>query len=182
MINFRNKFTRHGRLIGVFLVVILLSACGGSMEDLNSYIATINARSADPIPPIPAVKTYTPYEYEGLSGRNPFLQSLNEGSDDVASSKGAGPRPDFERAKEYLERYELDTLSMVGTFAKEKNYWALVRDPEGVIHRVPQGNYIGKNHGQVVAISSTELELSELISDGAGGWLVREASIALGEG
>jgi type IV pilus assembly protein PilP len=117
-----------------------------------------------------------------LAGRDPFLQSLNEGSDDVASSSGAGPRPNFERAKEYLERYELDTLAMVGTFAKENNYWALVRDPEGVIHRVPNGNYIGKNHGQVVAINSTQIKLSELISDGAGGWLVREASIALGEG
>ena len=52
--------------------------------------------------------------------------------------------------REYLERYELDTLSMVGTFSNEESYWALVRDPEGVIHRVPVGNYIGKNHGKVV--------------------------------
>jgi len=71
---------------------------------------------------------------------------------------------------------------MVGTFSKEKAYWALVRDPEGVIHRVPVGDYIGKNHGQVVSISGTQVGLSELITDGAGGWLVREASIALGEG
>jgi type IV pilus assembly protein PilP len=165
----------------VILATAMLSACGSSMDDLNTYIATVNARPADPIPPIPPVKTYTPYPYEGETGRDPFLQSLNEGSDDVASSQGAGPRPDFERSKEYLERYELDTLAMVGTFAKDEAYWALVRDPEGVIHRVAVGDYIGKNHGQVVAISSTETELSELISDGAGGWLAREASIALDE-
>ncbi|NOR19165.1 MAG: hypothetical protein GQ538_03655 [Xanthomonadales bacterium] len=180
------KFDRIGsqsyRLIGMLLVVSMLTACSENMADLNSYIASTNARPAEPIPPIPPVKTYTPYPYDGLAGRDPFLQSLNEGSDDVASSSGAGPRPNFERAKEYLERYELDTLAMVGTFAKENNYWALVRDPEGVIHRVPNGNYIGKNHGQVVAINSTQIKLSELISDGAGGWLVREASIALGEG
>ena len=47
---------------------------------------------------------------------------------------------------------------------------------------MPTGDFIGKNHGQVVAINNTEIQLSELISDGAGGWLVREASIALGEG
>ncbi len=182
MIHTHKYVSRIYRLVGALLVVALLTACGGSMDDLNAYIATVNARPADPIPPIPPVKTYTPYEYEGLTGRDPFLQSLNEGSDDVAASKGAGPRPDFERAKQYLERYELDTLAMVGTFAKAEHYWALVRDPEGVIHRVPAGNYIGKNHGQVVGISGTEIELSELISDGAGGWLVREASIALGKG
>ena len=167
---------------GTVLVAMMLSACSEDIDDLNKYIVSVKERPADPIPPIPPVKTYTPYEYNGLTGRDPFRQSISEGSDDVKSSTGTGPRPDFDRAKQYLERYELDTLSMVGTFSKEESYWALVRDPEGVIHRVPVGDYIGKNHGQVVSIRNTQVDLSELISDGAGGWLVREASIALGEG
>lgn len=174
---------QQARLVaGMMLVVVLLSACTQDMDDLNKYIAAVKARPADPISPIPPVKTYTPYEYDGLSGRNPFIASISEGVDDVRSTAGTGPRPDFERSKEYLERYELDTLSMVGTFSKEESYWALVRDPEGVIHRVPVGDYIGRNHGQVVNISNSQVGLSELISDGAGGWLIREASIALGEG
>ena len=167
---------------GMVLVAVMLSACSESMNDLDEYIATVKARPADPITPIPPVKTYTPYIYEGLNGRDPFLHSISEGSDDERSSKGTGPRPDFGRSKEYLERYELDTLSMVGTFANDESYWGLIRDPEGVIHRVPVGNYIGKNHGKVVNITETEVYLSELISDGADGWLVREASIDLGEG
>jgi type IV pilus assembly protein PilP len=171
-----------GNVALLILLTVTLSACSKDLGDLENYIADVKARPADPIAPIPPVKTYTPYEYEGLSGRDPFRQSLSEGSDDVRSTAGTGPRPDFERPKEYLERYELDTLSMVGTFSKENSDWALVRDPEGVIHRVPVGNYIGKNHGQVVNIKSTQIDLSELISDGTGGWLVREASIALGEG
>lgn len=174
---------QQARLVaGMMLVVVLLSACTQDMDDLNKYIAAVKAQPADPISPIPPVKTYTPYEYDGLSGRNPFIASISEGVDDVRSTAGTGPRPDFERSKEYLERYELDTLSMVGTFSKEESYWALVRDPEGVIHRVPVGDYIGRNHGQVVNISNSQVGLSELISDGAGGWLIREASIALGEG
>lgn len=171
---------RH--VAGMVLVAVMLTACSESMGDLEKYIESVKARPADPIPPIPPVKTYTPYVYEGLTGRDPFRQSISEGSDDVRSTRGSGPRPDFGRSKEYLERYELDTLSMVGTFSKEQSYWALIRDPEGVIHRVSVGNYMGKNHGKVVNISSTEVDLSELISDGADGWLVREASIALGEG
>jgi len=167
---------------GAVLVVMMVSACTEGMDDLDKYIVAVKARPADPIAPIPPVRTYTPYEYDGQTGRDPFRQSLSEGSDDVRSTTGTGPRPDFERPKEYLERYELDTLSMVGTFSKEESDWALVRDPEGVIHRVPVGNYIGKNHGRVVDIDDAQVGLSELISDGAGGWLVREASIALGEG
>lgn len=164
------------------MMAVMLTACSESMEDLNKYITSVKERPADPIPPIPPVRTYTPHEYGGTVGRDPFRASLNEGSDDERSSNKSGPRPDFERPKEYLERYELDTMSMVGTFRKEKFYWVLIRDPEGVIHRVPVGNFMGKNHGQVVVISDTQVRLSELISDGAGGWLVREASIALGEG
>jgi type IV pilus assembly protein PilP len=167
---------------GAVLLAVLLSACTENIDDLEKYIATVKARPADPIEPIPPVKTYTPYEYEGLTGRDPFRQSLSEGSDEVRSAKGTGPRPDFDRPKEYLERYELDTLSMVGTFSKENSEWALIRDPEGVIHRVPVGNYIGKNHGKVMEISDAQVSLSELISDGGGGWIVREASIALDEG
>jgi type IV pilus assembly protein PilP len=170
------------QVAGAVLVVMMLSACSESMDDLDKFIVAVKARPADPIEPIPPVKTYTPYEYDGQTGRDPFRQSLSEGSDDVRATAGTGPRPDFERPKEYLERYELDTLSMVGTFSKAESDWALVRDPEGVIHRVPIGDYIGKNHGRVVEISDAQLSLSELISDGAGGWLVREASIALGEG
>jgi len=174
------KQIRH--VAGMLLVAVMLAACSANMEDLEKYIASVKARPADPIPPIPPVKTYTPYVYEGMMGRDPFRGSITEGSDDVRGSKGTGPRPDFNRPKEYLERYELDTLSMVGTFSKGQDYWALVRDPEGVIHRVPAGNYMGKNHGKVVGITATQVDLSELISDGADGWLVREASIALGEG
>lgn len=174
------KQIRH--VAGMMLVAVMLAACSANMEDLEKYIASVKARPADPIPPIPPVKTYTPYVYEGMMGRDPFRASITEGSDDVRGSKGTGPRPDFNRPKEYLERYELDTLSMVGTFSKGQDYWALVRDPEGVIHRVPSGNYMGKNHGKVVGITATQVDLSELISDGADGWLVREASIALGEG
>ncbi|MDX2428657.1 MAG: pilus assembly protein PilP [Xanthomonadales bacterium] len=175
------KQIRH--VAGMILVVMFLVACSESTNDLEQYIVSVKERPADPISPIPPVKTFTPYEYEGIIGRDPFRQSISEGSDDVRSSKGTGgPRPDFDRSKEYLERYELDTLSMVGTFSNDESYWALIRDPEGIIHRVLLGNYMGKNHGEVVNISGTEVDLSELISDGADGWLVREASIALGEG
>jgi type IV pilus assembly protein PilP len=168
-------------VVGVIVMATLLSACSAKQDDLNRYIAEVKARPATPIPPIPPVRTYTPYVYEGLLGRDPFRQSTSEGSDQVAQSgTGNGPRPDLQRPRDYLERYELDTLSMVGTFSKETSEWALIRDPDGVIHRVAIGNYIGKNHGKVNGISNSEVQLSEFIADGIGGWLVRDASVALG--
>jgi type IV pilus assembly protein PilP len=168
-------------IVALAALMVLLSACGNGNDDLMGYIAEVKARPATPIPPIPAVRTYTPYEYDGLAGRDPFRQSTSEGSDEVAvGGPATGPRPDLRRTREYLERFELDTLMMVGTFAKESSEWALIRDPDGTVHRIATGNYMGKNHGKVSAVSPDEVELSEFIADGAGGWLVRAASMALG--
>jgi len=85
---------------GTVLLAVLLTACTENIGDLEKYIVAVKARPADPIDPIPPVKTYTPYEYQGLTGRDPFRQSLSEGSDDVRATTGTGPRPDFERSKE----------------------------------------------------------------------------------
>lgn len=171
------------KIVALASILTLLTACDGSQDDLGRYIADVKARPAAPIPPIPPVRTYTPYVYTGLQGRDPFRRSTSEGSDEaVDNDRGNGPRPDFQRTREYLERFELDTLMMVGTFAKEASDWVLIRDPDGTIHRVSTGNYMGQNHGKVSVISPDEVELSEFIADGAGGWLVRDASLALGGG
>lgn len=173
--------SKLGRLaFALAAVASLLAGCASDQDDLNRYIAEVKARPPSPIEPIPPVRTYTPYDYEGLLGRDPFRQSTSEGSDDVASTAtGTGPRPDLERPREFLEQFELDTLEMVGVFSKQANDWALIKDPEGVIHRVSVGNYMGKNYGRVLSIQPTQVELSEFISNGAGGWLVREAEMAL---
>lgn len=165
----------------VMLVALsLATGCTNDMRDLEQYIADVKARPAQPIPPIPPVKTYTPYTYVGTTGRDPFISSTSEGADKVATGGNqSGPRPDLERPREYLERFELDTLAMVGTFSREGSFWGLVRDPDGVVHRVSVNTYMGKNHGKIVRIEDLGIELTEFISDGAGGWLVRDATLAL---
>ena len=176
------KYLHKAPILFIALAVVLaLAACSGNQDDLDRYIADVKAKPAAPIPPIPTVRTYSPYEYEGLEGRDPFRRSTSEGADEVAQQTNTdGPRPDFQRTREYLERFELDTLTMVGTFSKAPSDWALIRDPDGVVHRVSVGNYMGKNHGKVSLIDQDEVQLSEFIPDGAGGWIVREAAMALG--
>jgi type IV pilus assembly protein PilP len=164
-------------------MALTLAACSNDQSDLRDYIAEVKARPAEPIDPIPPVKTYSPYPYAGEDGRDPFRASTSEGNEGEGLAAGdgeaTGPRPDFNRVKDYLERFELDTLTMVGTFGKDSNYWGLVRDPDGVVHRVTVGSYVGQNHGEIIGIQESEITLSELIPDGSGNWLVRDASIAL---
>ena len=165
--------------LAAMLAAAVLASCGGGTGELQAYIARVKARPAEPIAPIPPVKTYTPYVYEGLTARDPFRSYVGESSDERAAGTRSGPRPDESRPRQYLERFELDTLAMVGTFAKDESYWALVRDPDGVVHRVAVQNHMGKNHGRVTRIQETSVDLTEMSSDGMGGWLVREASLAL---
>jgi type IV pilus assembly protein PilP len=175
------KLIRFTGIAVLAMATVLAAGCGGRQDDLDRYIAEVKERPASPIPPIPPVRTYTPYQYEGLTGRDPFRQSTSDGGDTPQTAgNSTGPKPDLNRPREYLERFELDTLVMVGTFEKGSSEWALIEDPDGVVHRVAVGNYMGQNHGKVGSISNDEVNLSEFIADGVGGWLVRDASIALG--
>jgi type IV pilus assembly protein PilP len=38
---------------------------------------------------------------------------------------------------------------------------------------------MGQNYGRIVAISDTEIQLVEIVSDGLGGYLERPAAVAL---
>jgi type IV pilus assembly protein PilP len=55
----------------------------------------------------------------------------------------------------------------------------LIQTTDGLVHRVTVGNHIGQNFGRVIAISDSEIQLVEIISDGLGGYLERPAAIGL---
>ena len=57
----------------------------------------------------------------------------------------------------------------------------LVRDPDGVVHRVHVGNYLGQNYGRITGIGEDHIEIVELVPNGSGGWMERQATIALGD-
>lgn len=180
MSNRRYKLASINRLIAVLLVAILLSACQNKQNDLNQYVGSVLQRPADPIEPIPPILVSDSFIYDPTDLRDPFLiQTTNESA---AGGPGDGPRPDADRRKEYLERFPLDTLEMVGTLARsESNNWGLIQDTDGVVHRVSENNYLGQNHGRVSAVLPDRVILIELLPDGNGGWLEREASLSIEE-
>jgi len=92
-------------------------------------------------------------------------------------------KPDLKRAKEYLESYSIDSISMVGTLAlSESDLWALMDDSDGGVHRVKTGDYVGRNHGRVVSINQGSVDVIEIVPDGHGGWLERPRAITLQDG
>ena len=174
------NLTRVAAHLILVISVLTLAGCGSDMADLSRYVNEVKQRPADPIELIPPVATYTPHIYSSSSERNPFLPTTTDDAvETVEGLETEGPKPDPNRTKEYLEQYSLDTLTLVGNLSKDGTDWSLVRDPDGVIHRVASGNYLGKNHGHVTAVHPGRMELSELIPTGSGGWRLRDTAMAL---
>ena len=92
-----------------------------------------------------------------------------------------GLRPDLDRVREPLEDFPLDTLRMVGTLDINETVYGLVQTSDGLIHRVIPGNYLGQNDGRITDISESEILLVEIISDGIGGYIERDAAIGLSD-
>lgn len=165
------------RLVSVALLAVLLSACGGNMDDLERWVEQVKARPAGEIEPLPEVEPYETFEYSAHDLRSPFTPGRAE----QPESSGEGPRPDPDRPREPLEGFSLDSLDMVGTFELGGEQWGLVRDPDGLIHRVQPGNYMGRNYGRIVEVNESRIRLVELVPDGSGGWMERDASLTLDE-
>jgi len=153
----------------------MLAGCGTGQSDLLQYIDEVKARPGGRIEPLPQVKPYETFTYEAENQRSPFVPGRS--ADRVAS---AGPRPDSNRAKEYLEQFPLDTLTMAGTLSQGSRTYGLVQTQDGLLHKVLPGNYIGQYDGRVVGVLPSEIQVEELVPDGIGGFYRRSAAIALG--
>ena len=163
----------------VAAVGITLAGCSANMDELDAYVNDIKARPGGRIDPLPEITPYEIFVYradiEGL--RSPFLPDTPQ----AAAGQAGGIRPDADRIREYLESFSLDTMDMVGTLDLGGTTYGLVQDADGLIHRVVPGNYLGQNDGRIVSISASAIEIVEIISDGIGGYVERDAAISLSD-
>lgn len=154
---------------------LALASCTRGMADLEQRVTEMKARKGPPLEPIPVMRNFETFEYTAQNLRDPFSPSQTE--DGQANANG--PRPPTEHVKEALEAYPLDSLDMVGTLGLSKQITGLVKDPDGVIHRVKVDNFVGQNYGRITGIFEDRIELVELVPNGVGGWIERPATIAL---
>jgi type IV pilus assembly protein PilP len=165
------------RWVAAAIVAAALSACGGADDDLRAYIDEVKARPGGRIEPLPPVEPAPTYSYEPGVRRSPFEPAAPQRR--VSNDPNSVDGPDRNRPREFLEQFPLDTLEMVGTLADRRASFGLVQTTDGLVHRVAVGNHLGQNFGRIVAISDSEIQLVEIISDGLGGYLERPAAIGL---
>lgn len=171
-------------------VCVALTGCvSRDRTDLENYVSEVVSRPGGRIEPLPPIKPYERYLYKSdeLGLRDPFrsfFQKERDRSDITVADDPNQQRFATEiltHNREELERAELDSLRMVGIMKSDDELWGIIRDPEGTVHRVQVGNYMGANFGKILNIQEDRIDLREIVKDSQGRWEERQASLALSE-
>lgn len=162
----------------LLLVPVLLTGCGGEeFQDLRDFVKNAGADMRGKIPPPPEVKPYEPFAYNNEAGLpDPFKPRKPELR---AGGRAGVNQPDFDRPREALEEFPLEGLKMVGYLYQNKVGYAVIRAPDGKLHRVKAGNYVGMNFGLIQEVTDTEVIIKEMVQDSAGDWSERMSTLQL---
>ena len=188
-----HPFTGLTRLTAYSLLVlccVFLSGCfSADLEELQAYVDETLAKKGSAVEPLPPIKAYVRYLYQGEEAglRDPFDPFFFGNTEmDAADSIDKSTQNKYinevlTHNREELEYHELDSLRMVGIVQKSKEIWGIIRDQDGVVYRVAEGNYLGRNYGKIKNIREREILLREIVQDSNGRWSERPASISLSE-
>lgn len=160
----------------LLVISLALSACGESTHsDLDQFIRDAGNNLQGKVTPPLEVKPYKYYPYDAFDIPDPFKPRKSE----AMKKGGGGFQPDLKRRREFLESFPLESLKMVGSLQQSKVIYALVKAPDGTLHRVKAGGYLGQDFGLVTGISESELKLKEIVQDNTGDWVERISTLML---
>jgi len=159
----------------LMLATALLTGCGGEeFQDLRDFVKNAGADMRGKIEPPPEVKPYEPFVYNNEKNLpDPFKPRKPESR----SADGGLNQPDRDRPKEALEEFPLEALKMVGYLYQSKVGYAVIRAPDGKLHRVKAGNHVGLNFGLIREVNDTGVIVKEMVQDSTGDWTERISTL-----
>lgn len=155
----------------------LLAGCGEpEHEDLRAWMDAETKDIRGRVPPLPQVKPYEAAQYGVEAQLDPFKPGK------IASDKKKSGvnQPDFNRPREPLESFPLESLAYVGLIVKDRVPHAIIQ-ADAALYQVKVGNYAGQDFGVITAIDENQVSLKELITDPSGDWVERASSLKLQE-
>lgn len=162
------------------VVALLLAGCGEEQGELKQELKELTKDLRGKVDPLPQVKPYEPVPYASEGEVDPFRpQRINVAQAGGAAS-GGGRKPNFDRPKEPLEAFPLESILMVGTLTQKKEHHGLVKAGTN-LYRVRKGNYMGQNFGVITSIDDNQIALKELVQDSGGDWAERTSALQLQE-
>lgn len=160
------------------LTVSLLIGCDSRIDVVNQEMANIRNQPPLPIEPAPVFPPVPTFDYAAHQLKSPFLPSSLAAELKIMAGKRV--YPNLSRQLQPLESYPLETLNMKGSMRNQAGaILALIQTPDGEVERVQVGNYMGVNHGRIIAITPTQIDLIEIVPDGREGYVERPRSLIL---
>ncbi len=168
---------RNILLLALFVISLtMMAACTqNDYTDLEAFVQSSGNGLQGQVDPVPDVKPHQYFTYQAFDISSPFVPRKNDQAQTITS----GVQPDLNRHKEVLESYPLESLSMVGSLQQHDSIFALIKSPDGTLHRVKIGNHLGQNFGKIDHISEAEVKLSEIVQDGVNEWTERTSALML---
>ena len=157
------------------VALVVLGGCSSEIDELKQFVRESDKGLQRKIEPLPAVKPFEPFAYEGFDLPDPFKPRKLQQGDKKESDL---MREQINRRKEPLEAFPLEQLKMVGTLSQGTDTYALVR-ADKTLYRVKKGNYMGQNFGLIMDVTDSEIKLKEIVQDSAGDWAERQSSLPL---
>jgi type IV pilus assembly protein PilP len=165
----------------VLIVLAVLAGCSADVEELQQWTEAKRREAKPSVPKLQPPKKFDPEPYTSAQAVDPFsVQKLTVGLKQEARQLNPLLASELNRRKEPLESFPLDSMSMVGSFAKAGQPHALLR-VDSLLYQVKVGDYMGQNYGRIVKIGETELSLREVVQDAAGEWTERISTLQLQE-
>ena len=167
----------------VIAVLFLQGGCSRSDQNagIRAFMEEVGRKPKSSMATMPEYDSYQAFTYSAADRRSPFEPPVVVSTSDVKQKKPTGVKPPVNHDRQDLEQFNLASLSMVGTIRQNNATWALIEDVDGNIHRVEVGDYLGTQWGRVENINDTRIDIMEIVSDGAQGYLSRPRTIELNE-
>ncbi|MDP1607649.1 MAG: pilus assembly protein PilP [Rhodocyclaceae bacterium] len=172
------------RIFSLLLLATVLSGCGDAEhQDIKQWMDESSRDLRGRVKPLPELKPFPRITYEAHDQMDPFSANRVEPE---KREGGGGARPDFDRPREQLENFPLESLQFIGLVSKtkSKDRHALVQ-VDGVVYQARKGNHMGQNFGRIVAVTDTEIILKEIVQDPTGqttDWVERQMTLQLLDG
>jgi type IV pilus assembly protein PilP len=160
---------------------LALAGCGADTDELQRWMEQQRREAKPNVTPIQPPKKFDPHPYSAAGGVEPFSsQKLTVALKQEARQPNSLLSAELNRRKEALEAYPLDSMSMVGSLAKQGQPYALLK-VDNLLYQVKVGDYLGQNYGRILSIGETQIALREIVQDAAGEWIERPATLQLVE-
>ncbi|MDR1228460.1 MAG: pilus assembly protein PilP [Azoarcus sp.] len=168
-----------GALAVSMVCAALLAGCANDQGDIQQWMEEQAVEMHGAVKPLPEVKIFPIVDYVSAETPEPFDVARMEPAK-PAKRHIDDPRLNPDRQREPLEAFPLESLTMVGILAQNKETHALIQAGDA-LYQVRAGNFMGQHYGRIVAITEDKVELQELIEDLKEGWIERIRTLQLQE-